>query len=103
MKRYITTSFATGLVIGSIFFSVIASAWTSPAGAPPTNNVSTPVNLSSQYQLKSGTLGVNALAVFGDTLHQAGSYVGFGAVSGSGGYGMRDNAGVIEFKNSGGS
>jgi hypothetical protein len=65
------------------------------------------VNLGTAPQTKNGTLGVNGLAVFGNTLlgGVAGSnaYLNFGATSGTGGYGIRDNAGVIESKNSGGS
>jgi len=66
MKRFATASFATGLIIGSIFFSVIVSAWTAPTGAPPTLNASAPVNLSATAQSKTGSLGVGGLAVFGN-------------------------------------
>jgi hypothetical protein len=103
MNRFATASFATGLVVGSIFFSVIASAWTTPTLPAPTVNATAPVNIGSAAQTKNGTLGVNGLAVFGNSLLQAGSYLGFGATSGSAGYGIRDNAGAVEFKNSGGS
>jgi hypothetical protein len=107
MKRFATASFATGLVVGSLFFSVIVSAWTAPAGAPPTLNASAPVNLGIAAQTKNGTLGVNGLAVFGNTLLGgavgSNAYLNFGVTVGSTGYGVRDNAGVVEFKNSGGS
>ncbi len=42
-------------------------------------------------------------AVLGSNLFPASSYVSFGTTSGSTGYGIRDNAGTMEYKNSGGS
>jgi|GEM_PF-5559865 len=66
MNRFTTASFATGLIIGSIFFSVIASAWTAPTLAAPAGNASAPVNLSATAQSKTGSLGVGGLAVFGN-------------------------------------
>lgn len=89
-------------------FSIgIAYAWTGPTAAPPNGNVAVPINVGSTDQVKNGGLGVNSLAVFGNSLFggAAGSnaYMNFGATSGSSGYGIRDHAGTIEFKNSGGS
>jgi hypothetical protein len=56
-----------------------------------------------------GSATVTAAGVFalkiasGNTSHAASSYINFGNTSGTGGYGIRDNAGTIEIKNSGGS
>ena len=53
--------------------------------------------------MKNGGLGLNSLAVFGNSLFgaSAGSnaYLNFGAASGEGGYGIRNNDGTLEFKN----
>jgi hypothetical protein len=51
-------------------------------------------------QFKNGNLGL-----YGNILLAAsgGSYLNFGATSGSTGYGVRDNNGTLEFKNTGGS
>lgn len=80
-----------------------AAAWTGPTGNPPSGNVSAPINVGTTNQLKNGNLGVNGLAVFGNSILQGGSYLNWGSTAGSGGYGMRDNAGTLEFKNAGGS
>lgn len=92
-----------GAVIGNSFASAIAIAWTGPSDPPPAGNVAAPVNVGAIAQLKDGTLGVNGLAVFGNTILQGSSYLNFGPTAGTAGYGVRDNAGVLEFKNSGGS
>jgi hypothetical protein len=69
--------------------------------------VAAPINVGTADQVKDGGLGVNYLAVFGNALLGGLSgitaYLNFGTTAGSGGYGVRDNAGTIEFKNSGGS
>ena len=51
-----------------------------------------------------GTSPGAELTVYGDTLlNGSGRYVNFGTATSSSGYGFRDNSGVLEFKNSGGS
>ncbi len=95
-------SFVAGISIGIVCSSAIALAWTGPTGTAPANNVDAPINTGASAQLKSGNLGVNGLAVFGDTLLQSGAYLNWGATTGSPGYGIHDNAGVLEFKNAGG-
>jgi hypothetical protein len=51
-----------------------------------------------------GTLVPNhKLDVFGNIGISASGYLNFGTVDGTGGYGIRDNGGAIEFKNSGGA
>lgn len=94
---------ASGIVIGAIFFSAFVSAWTGPTATAPGNNVAAPLNVGSVNQTKNGNLGVNGLAVFGNTLLATSTYLNFGAISGSSGYGIWDNGGVLNFKNSGGS
>jgi hypothetical protein len=93
-------------ILGTISIGV-AYAWSGPTAAPPGNNVAAPINVGSTDQVKNGGLGLNSLAVFGDSLFggSAGSnaYMNFGVTSGSSGYGIRDNAGTLEFKNDGGS
>lgn len=99
--------FAVGFAVGLTLSINIAFAWTGPTGSPPSNNVSTPINVSAASQVKNGTIGVNGLAVFGDTLlggsANSNAYLNFGATAGTSGYGIWDNGGTLEFKNSGGS
>ena len=93
--------------MGLIFSPVTAAAWTGPTGSAPNNNVSAPLNVGTATQDKSGTIGVNGLAVFGNTLLGgavgSNSYLNFGTTAGTSGYGLWDNSGTLEFKNSGGS
>ena len=95
-------TFASGLAIGAIFFSVIASAWTGPTATAPGNNIAAPLNVSRLNQTKNGNIGVNGLAVFGNTLlgGSAGSnaYLNFGATAGASGYGIWDNNGIRQFQ-----
>lgn len=82
----------------------VAFAWTGPSEAPTGGNVAAPVNVGSTAQTKSGTLGVNGLAVFGNTLLSGSSrYLNWGTTAGDSGYGLRDNGGTIQYKNSGGN
>jgi hypothetical protein len=93
-------------ILGTISIGV-AYAWTGPTAAPPGNNVPAPINVGSTDQVKNGGLGLNSLAVFGNSLlggsYGSNAYLNFGETSGSSGYGIRDNAGTLEFKNDGGS
>ena len=54
-------------VIIGIAFPALSLAWTAPTSTPPRGDVSAPVNVGGVMQLKNGTLGVNALGVFGNT------------------------------------
>lgn len=82
----------------------VVQAWTGPTAAPPNGNVSAPINVGTTDQVKNAGLGINALAVFGNAiLNGVSRYLNFGTVAGSSGYGIRDNAGTMEFKNSGAS
>lgn len=89
--------------IGAIFASFIAIAWTGPASSPPNSNVAAPINVGTVDQVKNSGLSVNALAVFGNTLLSGASrYLNFGTIPGDEGYGIRDNAGTMEFKDAAG-
>ena len=103
-----------GVLVGSLCSSALALAWTGPTGSPPSNNVSAPINVGTTAQVKNGGLSLNSLAVFGNVLLSGlgsgvGNYLNFDYTttgtsgSGSAGYGMRDNAGTLEFKNLGGA
>lgn len=92
--------------LGAFLFSFMqyAGAWTSPASAPPNGNVASPVNVGVIDQIKSAGLGINSLAVYGNAiLNGASRYLNFGTTAGANGYGIRDNAGSLEFKDSGGT
>ena len=90
-----------------IVSTTFAFAWNEPTAAPTGNNVAAPVNVGTTDQVKNGGLGVNALTVFGNSLFGgstgSNAYLNFGATGGTNGYGIRDNNGILEFKNSGGS
>jgi hypothetical protein len=94
----------TSLIVGTVFASFVAFAWTGPTAAPPGNNVAAPINVGTVDQVKNAGIGMNSLAVFGNAiLNGASRYLNFGSTVGSSGYGFRDNAGTMEFKNSGGT
>lgn len=93
---------AAGFVIGNVFVSALALAWTAPASAPPANNISAPITVGSIAQIKSGSIGVNGLAVFGNSILSGNSYLNFGTTAGTSSYGVRDIGGTLQFKNEGG-
>ena len=93
----------TTFAIGAIFSSFVAFAWTGPTQTAPNGNVSAPINVGTTDQTKNAGLGINSLAVFGNSILQTASYLNWGVTSGSAGYGFRDNAGTMELKNSGGA
>jgi len=88
-----------------LFAASALSAWAGPTQSPPNGNVPAPVNVGTVSQIKDGSLGLKSLAVFGQTLFSGGSvtYTNYGTVSGSDGYGIRDNNGVMEYKNKNGT
>lgn len=97
-------TFTSGILIGAAFFSIVAFAWTGPTGAPPNSNVSAPINIGTTDQVKNAGLALNSLAVFGDAILSGTShYLNFGSLVGTTGYGIRDNAGVMEVKDSAGA
>lgn len=119
--------------VGAVFTSVVVVAWAGPTSAPPNGNAAAPINIGATAQVKNGGLSVNTLAVFGNgtltgnfginntaptyrldvsgssrvdgnlLLSGASRYLNFGAATGTSGYGIRDNAGTLQFKNSSGS
>ena len=109
---YIRARYLTALVFGLALPS-LALAWTAPTSTPPNGDTNAPVNVGGVMQLKNGTLGVNGLGVFGNTIlagtngdgtnNGVNSYLNFGATAGQSGYGIRDNNGTLEFRNSSGS
>ena len=96
-------SFLSGLTVGTLIMGSIVSAWTGPTQTAPAGNVSAPINVGSIDQVKNAGLGVNSLAVYGNAiLNGSNLYLNFGSSVGtSTGYGIRDNAGALEFKNAG--
>jgi hypothetical protein len=94
---------------------VISLAWTGPTAAPPGNNVAAPLNVSANDQEKAGWIGLNNLSIFKDMiisgvhggLEPDIRYLNFGPTSlagstlGNTGYGIRDNGGIMEFRNNG--
>lgn len=99
-----TTYTLAGLIaLALLLFAGAAFAWTGPTGSAPSNNVAAPINVGSTDQVKNAAIGVNGLAVFGNSLLQASSYLNWGSTAGTSGYGIRDNSGTLEFKNTGGS
>ena len=104
MFTALRTGSVFALIIALLFLAQVVLAWTSPTLAPTGGNVGAPVNVGTTDQTKNGGLGVNSLAVFGNTLFSGSSrYLNWGTTAGSSGYGLRDNAGSIEYKNSGGN
>ncbi len=86
------------LVVLSCAIPVALFAWTGPSAAPPGNNVSAPVNIGSADQFKPGIMGANIINIYGSS-----QYLSFGNTTGASGFGIRNNAGYLEFKNSGGA
>jgi hypothetical protein len=114
MQFFKILSLITGSALGVFLSAAIVAAWTGPSASPPSGNVGAPINVGATSQIKSGDLGVSNLTTFGNTLLSGlgvgtGRYLNFdytnaGSIGGgSGGYGIRDNAGTLEFKNNGGS
>lgn len=62
------------------------------------------MNLGSSDQVKNGGLSLNALAVFGNAIFLGTTnYLNFGTTAGITGYDIRNNSGIMEFKNGGGT
>ena len=101
------TFLALLFVASAVLPMSVVSAWIGPTQSPPAGNVAAPINVGTTAQVKNGGLGVNTLTVFGNSLFGgstgSNAYLNFGATGGTNGYGIRDNAGLLEFKNSGGS
>lgn len=91
------------ITIAVLAYAPVTHAWTAATSTAPAGNVPGPLSTSTIDQVKNGSIGVGGLAVFGNTLLQANTFLNWGATVGSSGYGFRDNAGIVEVKNSGGS
>jgi hypothetical protein len=95
-----------GFLFAAILFvtTSVLIAWTGPTAVPPEDNVSPPINTGVTNQVKDGGLSVNALAVFGNAIISGASrYLNFGTIPGEAGYGIRDNGGIVEFKDHNGT
>lgn len=104
LRAYALLFSIAGFVAGGAFFiaASIVFAWVGPSSAPPAGNVDAPINVGTTDQIKNSGLSVNALAVFGNAiLSGTARYLNFGTVAGSAGYGIRDNVGNMEIKDSG--
>lgn len=73
-------------------------AWTGPSAAPPGNNIAAPVNVGATDQFKPAIVGANIINIYGSN-----QYLNFGNTTGSSGYGIRNNGGKLEVKDSGGA
>lgn len=95
------TNMTTRLLVFTLVLATLpyhAEAWTGPTAAPPGNNVYAPINVSGAEQFKPGIIGANMLNIYGSS-----QYLNFGNTTGAAGFGLRNNTGVLEFKNSGGT
>lgn len=92
---------AAALVTLGVLFVCVTSvlAWTGPTSTPPNANADAPVNVGATSQTKLGSLGAYGFFLAGT----APQYINFSTTLGSTGYGIRNNSGTIEYKNSGGS
>src|SRR6202035_2432590 len=91
---------ALSIAAGILFSALFTFASTGPTSAPPNGNADAPINIRTVTQFKNVNIGL-----YGNILLAAngGSYLNFGATSGSTGYGIRDNNGTLEFKSTGGT
>ncbi|EKE20095.1 MAG: hypothetical protein ACD_8C00056G0020 [uncultured bacterium] len=56
-----------GIIVGiSLQF---ARAWTEPGSAPPAGNVGAPINISTNPQIKTGSIGVSSGLIYAGALH----------------------------------
>ena len=86
MRARYFTALLFGLALPSF-----ALAWTASTSTLPNGDTNAPVNVGGVMQLKNGTLGVNGLGVFGNTIlvgtngdgtNSGNSYLNFGAAHG---------------------
>lgn len=76
-------SIAKNIIIIAGLSAVTVFAWTGPTAPPPDNNTSAPINVSSTFQSKSGSLWIDGgLGVGGGaTIGTYGGYVGIGSTA----------------------
>ena len=78
--KIVSLIFAILVICFAIAFYVVA--WEEPGSAPPGDNVSAPLNVSSDQQIKSGSLRLGGLTVDNDTwLATSAGNVGIGTTS----------------------
>lgn len=105
-RQGVSITFALAFLIA---FPLLLSAWSGPLSSPPScapgnPGCDAPLNTGPAPQVKNGAISVNALAVYGNVLLSGtANYLNFGTTAGLTGYGIRNNNGIIEFKNSGGA
>ena len=90
--------------IALLLAASVLEAWSGPTASPPQGNVAAPVNVGGVNQVKDGGLSLGALSVFGNALLRAGgtTYLNFGAGVLDSGHGLRDSAGTMQYKDTGG-
>ena len=72
MKTLISISLA---ITGAFLFSYAVFAFDPPTADPPEGNVSAPINVGPDAQVKSGGLWVGSLGVDGDIVDGSGSII----------------------------
>jgi hypothetical protein len=95
-SNFLVNNTAKSFMVG--FNSTVPTLFVGPASGIGTYGKVGIANPTPAFTLDVG----GAIAATG-TLVSTSGYMNFGSVSGSGGYGFRDNAGVIELKNSAGT
>lgn len=86
------------LIVIAFISASSASAWEGPTAAPPGNNALAPIHVGPAQQFKPGIIGANIINIYGSA-----QYLNFGNSTGASGFGIRNNAGILEYKNSGGT
>lgn len=104
-SKIISYVFVVLLLLALLFLAQVVFSWSSPTASPPNNNVPGPLNTGATAQNKSGdllinaSLGANSLNVFGNTvLNGSTRHLNWGTTAGATGYGIRENAGTLEFR-----
>jgi hypothetical protein len=75
LKTIIPLAIVCAVLLG---YQYMGATWTEPTSSPTAGNVAAPLNVgtsSASNQLVQGSLGVDALAVYGDTLVTGGSLI----------------------------
>ena len=74
---------ATLFIVLFVTFAGTVIAWSGPSAAAPSGNVDAPINVSGTSQIKNGALGVNSLAVYGNSQVGKLTFSGVGGDSGA--------------------
>jgi hypothetical protein len=92
------------IVLSGLLIASVASAWTGPTAAPPSNNISAPINVSSAAQAKAGTISVTGSNINGVTAAISGGSGWGGFFTGQSGVYGEGNTGIgVQGRSSGGS